>query len=793
MMETIMSWITEVIGQALDAIVTIFLNNLQLDLSLFINTFPIVVVSYKIFQAIGVGLVLGIALFQLMKFFAGQLSEIRDTPIRILIRSTIATALIWFGGFFVSMVVDLARTPYDIFMNDLGSADLSFSLSTVEAGTLFATDIAAFTLSAGTLIVLSLILIVLIGFNVLKLMLEVCERFLMVGVLSYSAPLIYPTLASQSTSAIFKKWLGMFFGQCMLMTLSVWSLKIVLSGFSFPVDAESGIFIRLVLTLAMCKIAQRMDMYMQQLGIGVASTGGNLLDDVVGMAMAFRGSGSKNKSSDAVLGSGGGNGGGLLQPGGLFGGAANVFKQGVSSFKAGASQDEIKAGVAQSFKDGMKGPFVRAGENIINQRKAAQEQKNAESAKAGVEAFERRSAKYVERNGTAGGYTKDIQDKANAVGRTSQQYAQAMYEADGAGSVVANDVSKPQLDEQAIESGLVWTAGTDKTGKPNQIKGTSDAVGEHMAANFEKANNIPSYQSAMVETAQNGSQLAAEQAMMDPRYELENNDQLGAALMSNAFAQGIDQAYGNEKDSSGNYTEMTELSSALKRTSEGESAGGGEGVRNIKATTDPNSKGRVVTADYEALSGAQYKLQFMDDTAYRNESEGVRREMKVMKSQSGETYYTRSSEVTIDKGTPAIAVSTPNASQPVDMNIPRTFTGEQHETSDINISPNGASKFDASDISINTPNTKFSREEGSPARTIDSHDTQEIKQERTQVKSTPFSTGYSTHSDVKPDVEGPDTGRKDSYNKPPIRGREGRLDRRDKDKRKDLEKNNGRK
>lgn len=695
MLETIVGWIANVVGEGFEAIVNLFFQCLTLDLNTFINIFPLLPTSYQIFQSVAMGLVVGIAIFQLMKFFGGQIVEMKDTPIRVLLRSAVAVALIWFGGYLISMIVDLARTPYDVFVNDVVSVpDITFAegISTAVAVTFGG-------LSASVILVLELVMLLLIGWNILKHIIEACERFTMVGVLAYSAPLIYPTIASQATSTIFKKWLGMFFGQCILMTLTIWSLRLVLSGFAFNVGPDAQpYFIRFVMTLAMCKVAQRLDTYMQQLGIGVATTGGNLLDEAMGVAAmamgmgrfrGFGGGGGSNSSgkSDSVLGAGGDKRT-LSKVGGIFGAASNAVQKGVQSFKQGDGAGTVAKTIGKAAVDGAFGGVsrVRDGlDGLANARKDSQAKKTADDAKRDAEAFKKRGEKYRDPNKSDPSYSNDIQKKAAAAGKTAQQYTQAQYDKKGAGGVGTTGNGKTALNQRAREAGLKWNNGkTD--GHANPIIGSDKSVGEHMAANYSEAVSRPDYQDAMVETAARGSAVAAEAALMNPYHELSGNDQVGAALMDNAFSDGFNEAYG-QPDKKGKYHDMAEFSSALSATAAGETASGGEGVSNISATTNAETKGRTVTADYKTASGEQYKVDIMDNFAYwRGTTEAERKDMKEVKSKDGSTYYTKVSKVelvdtassgTTPHQTPASDYSTPVTSS---RSRPQTSTADTHSS-----------------------------------------------------------------------------------------------------------------
>ena len=123
----------------------------------------------------------------------------------------------------------------------------------------------------------------------------------------------------------------MFVGQCAMMTVSVlFTNAHLLYIFCLVIQTQTP-FSKLLFGLAMCKVAQRADAYLQQLGIGVATTGGNLLGDVVSLGlMASRG------LRDGFTGGGsGGESGGSNSRKTVLGSKAGGFG-GIAGFAAGS-------------------------------------------------------------------------------------------------------------------------------------------------------------------------------------------------------------------------------------------------------------------------------------------------------------------------------------------------------------------------------------------------------------------------------------------------------------------------
>lgn len=630
MLETIVSWIASVCSELLDFVVTAFLGMMHLDLGSISESFPALTVGYRIFQSIGIGLIVLIAVVQLFKFFLGQLADVRDTPVHILLRSAIAAMLIWFGGFFVELAIDLAKIPYDIFVN-YDATETNDGFVTVlrdNLGDMNLIDGMTVSLGEAAMLVLSLILILLVGWNILKLMLEVCERYLMIGVLAYSSPLIYPTFSSQATSDIFKRWVGMFCGQCVLMTISAWMLKIAISGFSLKVT-DTNVLFRIMLTLAFCKIAQRADTYMQQLGIGVATTGGNLLDEAIGFGMALsRGRGKRGGAGSAdgkggnspVLGAG--PDGSLSRLGGFVGGISNAAQRAAQQWKSGAPVSEIGRDLGKNFRTGMgiekgwqavkkgakngspgeviKGVGQMAGgvmmagipANAVARMNAARAEARREAtqgAYAGAADFNKRSAdsRYKSpqgenpyQNPRGQGYdntenmseaSKGVRDEQREAMQTASQYFAAQRAANGVGGYEVSDQNGDvSLDETAEKAGLRLDKGQDAP----KIEGRDDVVGDYLAKNYEDFAKNEEMQEYAMNTVRDGSPLAAEQALNNPYCDLSGNDELGDALLKKAYGE---EAITGNAETGGQFT-------------------------NISAET-VGDNGRVIHTDYVAPDG----------------------------------------------------------------------------------------------------------------------------------------------------------------------------------------------
>lgn len=330
MLTALIQAIISALGDLFDKFVSVLPTIMSMNLSRYLVAFPILANAYTVLKGFAYGLLAIIAGTALAKFWVGGVSGERasDTPMGVLLRSAMAAAMISMGGYLLQLIVHLGSTAYDAMaainveghgfeyakffgvlaksMFNMIPGNVGGQVSNVKNGS---EDLA--------LSVLSLIVLLLLFRNMISLLIEVAERYLMVGILVFTSPIVYPTMASRDTSQIMRRWLSMFIGCVFQMSISVLFLKLVLSGMMNMTGAGTNMFdsdgygpvVQLILVLAMCKIAQRTDTYLQQLGIGVPTTGGNLLEDMLGV---FHTVGRVANSARGRVQSGGGNGSGAI-------------------------------------------------------------------------------------------------------------------------------------------------------------------------------------------------------------------------------------------------------------------------------------------------------------------------------------------------------------------------------------------------------------------------------------------------------------------------------------------------
>ena len=221
-LDGIVEWIAEQIMHGLDLINTSVLGALGCDMTIFLRYFPAAETMYEVFVALAIGLILLIWVWNLFRNFGLGLGNEAEDPVQLSIRSILFITLVWYSDEIVNTVLRIGGTPYDwILASELPSLDFA-SFSSVML-----TIIGVVASGAVSLIVLTLTQI--LAWNYLKLLLEAAERYVLLGVLVFTAPIAFAMGASQGTSNIFKSWCRMFGGQLFLLLMNAWCLRLFIS------------------------------------------------------------------------------------------------------------------------------------------------------------------------------------------------------------------------------------------------------------------------------------------------------------------------------------------------------------------------------------------------------------------------------------------------------------------------------------------------------------------------------------------------------------------------------------
>lgn len=207
---------------ALDLVTTSVLGALGCSMHTFLRYFPAAETMYQIFLALAIGLILLNWIWQLFRNYFMVAGVEAEDPIKLSLRTFLFIFLAFYAKEIVDILLNIAGTPYGwILSEDLPPLEFGNfgSVLTVILG----------VVSNGAVALIALILVLILAWNYMKLLFEAAERYILLGVLVYTAPVAFATGASQTTSNIFRSWCRMLGGQFFLLLMNAWCLRLFTS------------------------------------------------------------------------------------------------------------------------------------------------------------------------------------------------------------------------------------------------------------------------------------------------------------------------------------------------------------------------------------------------------------------------------------------------------------------------------------------------------------------------------------------------------------------------------------
>ena len=332
--ESIVNWVASIVTSIMDAVSGIFLNALGTDMTAMEQYFPFVTEAFSIFQYTAWALLFLITVWQLFRVFGGPVTE-AENPWQLLVRSTIFAILIGYAKPIFLLALDIARAPYTALM-DATMDPGSFTFAGVEQ---VLTNGLSTMVSTITVVgpLLTIILMISLGWNYFKMLLECVERYVVVGVLCYTSPLAFSMGGSKTTNNVFKGWTRMVGSQLLLLVLNVWFLRAFNSTVGQFIGnggalstGQGSIFLWMFVALAFLKTAQKFDSYLAAMGLNVAQTGSSMGLELLMAARVISGVASGGaKTAGSVFREANGTAGAsgtAATSGGFFAGFASRFK-----------------------------------------------------------------------------------------------------------------------------------------------------------------------------------------------------------------------------------------------------------------------------------------------------------------------------------------------------------------------------------------------------------------------------------------------------------------------------------
>ena len=205
------------------------------------------------------------------------------------------------GSHFLQLMFDEIISPLTTALSEgvtgggLGEFSFEYSgmkiIGQTESGDAAGTIVAwmgGFSIVEGASLVVSVVFLFLIWWNLIKLVLECAERYIICVFTILLSPLAFATATNERTKDTAVNWMQMFWSQCVLLILNIWVVGIARTALNIRLvgaSVESVVKWGLV-TYAYLKIAQKLDDMLAKAGFRITSTTG--LDPMSEAAGAFR-------------------------------------------------------------------------------------------------------------------------------------------------------------------------------------------------------------------------------------------------------------------------------------------------------------------------------------------------------------------------------------------------------------------------------------------------------------------------------------------------------------------------
>ena len=173
-LDGIVEWFAEQVMKFLDSINSSVLGALGCNMSTFKRYFPAAETMYKVFVALGIGLIL-----------------LNGTPYKWILKSELPP--LNFENFNSVLLIILG------------------------------------VCCNGAVTVIGLVILLILAWNYIKLLFEAAERYVLLGVLVFTAPVAFAMGASKATGNIFAAWCRMLGGQVFLLIMNAWCLRVFTS------------------------------------------------------------------------------------------------------------------------------------------------------------------------------------------------------------------------------------------------------------------------------------------------------------------------------------------------------------------------------------------------------------------------------------------------------------------------------------------------------------------------------------------------------------------------------------
>lgn len=260
---------------------------------------------YLILRTFSIGLVMAIFLFQIVRTMVTPPDDVSDDPLGLVARTFIAAILVYASR----GLIRYAFQCFGVLYNAVGggsSFSVSFATFSDTAQDLMRDDLPSLGIRAQIVTLITLIFLIVMCWalakRVVAYVIELIQRFTIVGVMIVTCPLAATLYVSKSTRNSFRAWLRMIGSQMTLLVFGIFFMQLFCSAFNrfstafsiikndFSVNRITTMLVWTFMTYAILSVGMRVDSMLKTLGLSAAECGADMsmtiLSEVSNLATA---------------------------------------------------------------------------------------------------------------------------------------------------------------------------------------------------------------------------------------------------------------------------------------------------------------------------------------------------------------------------------------------------------------------------------------------------------------------------------------------------------------------------
>lgn len=305
--EAFVTWVQGIIINCLDMLGQDLFYAFSPTMITFSAYFPFAEKLWDIVVECAFAMILALAIFKVVYSMIRVFSKDFENPVIICFRAVGAFVFVWFLPRFMKILLEFADRIYwelimlsgldeksagfwSNMMGSIGQGFLGIAKGVATSPDSLVMGIAPIVSTSDSLpaAIIALLFTIVIAWNYFKLILEIAERYLLLGVIYYTMPLAAVPLVSKETSPITKSWIRLVVSTLLVLLLNLWFIvgfRYTVAGGSngpattFEVHGHqvSGVLIWSFVALGYLKTAQKIDSHIAALGLTTAQLGGGLV------------------------------------------------------------------------------------------------------------------------------------------------------------------------------------------------------------------------------------------------------------------------------------------------------------------------------------------------------------------------------------------------------------------------------------------------------------------------------------------------------------------------------------